>query len=424
MNATLPASVTDVRINLVGLAAMLLTTAGVVLWRTDADTAVPLLMAVVAAPILLGDTFLLRVHLRPSTGLDFASTRPIDPRRVATRWLGGLAALGAVLVVYGLAPEYQGAFYDPWYRFLGWFGPLLIVAGGIYFAWIDRYLVEPRDAYWHVGAALTRQGPVDWPKVADLARTWAIKGFFTALMYKYAWDNVHSLQHIYHSDRALLNWLWDGSYSLVFLVDVTFTTLGYLLTMRVFDTHVRSAEPTTTGWLAALVCYQPFFSLVNGQYVKYEDGYEWGTVLEPWPVVKWAWGAAILVLVAGFSYSTVAFGCRFSNLTNRGVVTGGLYRWTRHPAYVTKCLSFWLMFAPFAYRGSWYEVARDCVWLSVLCWIYWMRARTEEQHLSRDPDYVRYALYMNEHSVFAFVGRWFPFLQYHPPEVYKDAESV
>jgi protein-S-isoprenylcysteine O-methyltransferase Ste14 len=127
------------------------------------------------------------------------------------------------------------------------------------------------------------------------------------------------------------------------------------------------------------------------------------------------WGSLILVLLAVFSASTVTFGCRFSNLTHRGVLTNGPYRWTRHPAYVAKCTSFWLIFVPFLRGTTITDAVRDCVWLAALCGVYWLRARTEERHLSQDPDYVRYALWMNEHSVFAPLGRWFPALQYRPP---------
>jgi hypothetical protein len=87
----------------------------------------------------------------------------------------------------------------------------------------------------------------------------------------------------------------------------------------------------------------------------------------------------------------------------------------KHPAYVAKCVSFWFLYVPFAYRGSVHEVIRDCTWLSVLCLVYWLRARTEERHLSRDPAYVRYALWMNDHSIWAPLGRWFPILAYRPP---------
>jgi hypothetical protein len=34
-----------------------------------------------------------------------------------------------------------------------------------------------------------------------------------------------------------------------------------------------------------------------------------------------------------------------------------------------------------------------------------MRAKTEEWRMSRDPDYVRYALWIEEHGMFRFVRR-------------------
>ena len=51
--------------------------------------------------------------------------------------------------------------------------------------------------------------------------------------------------------------------------------------------------------------------------------------------------------------------------------------------------------------------------------IYFLRARTEEAHLSQDPTYVEYALWMNEHGKLAFLGRWFPLLKYKAPATYQ-----
>jgi len=34
---------------------------------------------------------------------------------------------------------------------------------------------------------------------------------------------------------------------------------------------------------------------------------------------------AVLLLMGGYAWATMAFGCRFSNLTNRGIVTRGPY---------------------------------------------------------------------------------------------------
>jgi hypothetical protein len=44
--------------------------------------------------------------------------------------------------------------------------------------------------------------------------------------------------------------------------------------------------------------------------------------------------------------------------------------------------------------------------------IYYLRARTEERHLSWDPVYRQYATLMNERSLFRGLARWLPFLRY------------
>ena len=49
--------------------------------------------------------------------------------------------------------------------------------------------------------------------------------------------------------------------------------------------------------------------------------------------------------------------------------------------------------------------------------VYFLRARTEERHLSHDPVYVAYALWINEHGIFHRLGKLLPWLRYQaPPE--------
>ena len=57
-------------------------------------------------------------------------------------------------------------------------------------------------------------------------------------------------------------------------------------------------------------------------------------------------GGALLFLTAIYAWATVAFGMRFSNLTYRGILTHGPYRWTRHPAYLSKNLFWWCRRCP------------------------------------------------------------------------------
>ncbi|OAG62503.1 putative membrane domain protein [Burkholderia pseudomallei] len=37
--------------------------------------------------------------------------------------------------------------------------------------------------------------------------------------------------------------------------------------------------------------------------------------------------------------------------------------------------------------------------------LYWLRAKTEERHLMRDPDYRAYAEWIARHGMFARLGR-------------------
>ncbi len=64
-------------------------------------------------------------------------------------------------------------------------------------------------------------------------------------------------------------------------------------------------------------------------------------------------GAWLVFLTGVYAWATVAFGFRFSNLTDRGIITNGPYAWTKHPAYVSKNLFWWFAVLPFfAVTGS------------------------------------------------------------------------
>ena len=77
------------------------------------------------------------------------------------------------------------------------------------------------------------------------------------------------------------------------------------------------------------------------------------------PYLYTLWGSAILALVAIYVWATIAFGARFSNLTHRGIITAGPYRFTKHPAYLAKNLSWWLITLPF---DSWHGCRVLALW--------------------------------------------------------------
>jgi len=95
------------------------------------------------------------------------------------------------------------------------------------------------------------------------------------------------------------------------------------------------------------------------------------------------------------------FGIRFSNLTYRGVLTNGPYRFTRHPAYLAKNLFWWASVLPFLVTtGSVADAVRNSFFLLIVNAIYYWRARTEEAHLlAEDPKYVEYHAWMAQHGL-------------------------
>jgi len=175
---------------------------------------------------------------------------------------------------------------------------------------------------------------------------------------------------------------------------------GYSLTLRILDTHIRTVEPTAFGWIVCLICYQPFYS-VTFSYLAFSDRARWQAALPEGYLLQSLWGFAILFCLFIYAWSTVCFGLRFSNLTHRGIITSGPYRWMKHPAYVSKNVSWWLISVPFLDQASYAEAIRYSILLLLVNGIYLLRAMTEERHLSWDRDYVAYKDFIRREGLWA-----------------------
>jgi protein-S-isoprenylcysteine O-methyltransferase Ste14 len=283
--------------------------------------------------------------------------------------------------------------------------PPLVALSIPYVLWLDRYLIEPHDGAWAAGRWLLDLGrgfdPAWKPLLAGHARAWAVKGFFTAFMISTLpgnWANAIDLD-----PRAL--WedpvaLGDGLVAIMFMIDVGLATVGYLLTLRPLDSHIRSANPYMQGWTAALICYPPFVLMAPGGPLDYSPGQApWSEWLAPYPYVMPLFAFALAALTGIYAWATVAFGLRFSNLTHRGILTHGPYRFTKHPAYLSKNLFWWLAtLPPLVTTGLWTDSIRNTCILGLIGAVYYWRARTEEAHLGADPAYRAYAAWMAEHG--------------------------
>jgi protein-S-isoprenylcysteine O-methyltransferase Ste14 len=341
-----------------------------------------------------------------------AALQPLQLRRVGVRLCGVIATFSLVAIAYWVLPEYHGDFYEPFWLFLRTLAPLALLIPP-YLLWAERRFAANNDDYLEFGKlVLHGWSGVDHGIIRRHLLGWLVKAFFLPLMTVYFFQELNAFYAALKNSANGSLHLYQILFHLGYVIDLLFAVVGYTVTMRVFDTHTRSVEPTFIGWTVALICYQPFYSSIGPAYLAYDNNIKWYSLLQPWPVVQMCWGASIICLTFIFGLSTAAFGMRFSNLTHRGIITGGPYRFTKHPAYLSKNLSWWLISVPMFSDLGWPTALRNCCILGVVNLIYYARARTEERHLSLDPTYVTYALWIEEHGLLARFSTWLPFTRY------------
>jgi hypothetical protein len=372
-------------------------------------TATVCLLAAGAVPMLLWQVLVEKVHLRPSTGLDFAHPRSLweSLRDTGIKLIGLWTTWLAILIVYWVVRYYTDIGSQFYFQLLRIFGPALFLLSIPYVFLVDRYSREPHDALWQAGAWIIGDRASTEPAVLwDYFRAWMIKGFFLAFMFSVLPFSVRAVlagwDQMPEQPQVFFHWTIE----FMFLVDATFSTIGYLLTLKLMDSHIRSANPYTAAWVAALVCYPPFIWAGSGRILEFQvGGHEWLFWFGRSPLLSAVWGMLLVLLTALYVWATVIFGIRFSNLTNRGIITNGPYRYFKHPAYLFKCLYWWFWYVPFLSSVSIAEAIRNCLLLGALNSIYYFRAKTEERHLMADPVYQAYTMWIAENGAFAHIWR-------------------
>ncbi|WOE74997.1 methyltransferase family protein [Alterisphingorhabdus coralli] len=349
-----------------------------------------------------------KVHKRESTGIDWSSPRPIsEVMDISQIKLAGLwATWGIIAAVYAICRWYWAGSYLFSMRMFTFAAPFLFFGSIPYVIWLDRYLKEPKDGAWHFGALLCGQHGWDKDAIANHARSWLVKGFFLAFMISIVPGGFGDVVRMDVAEIATNPvWIAGSLITLMFVFDVQLATVGYLLTMKPLDAHIRSANPYLAGWVAALICYPPFILMGGGGPLDYHQNtaewsywFEGNTLLNT--LLLSIWGTILVFLTAIYAWATVAFGLRFSNLTHRGILTHGPYGFTKHPAYLSKNLFWWFATMPFlTTSGSIVDMVRNTVLLGAVSGVYYWRAKTEEKHLMADPDYAEYAAWMDRNAL-------------------------
>lgn len=400
-----PVSAVSTGVGLAGLAGLF---AAIIVGRMiGANGPLSAMLAVFACalPMMIWTVLVDKTWKNASTGLDWADPPRShdDMREISLSKLAGLWATWAIIgALYCICRYYWDGQYLFAMRMIAWAAPVMFIVSIPYIFWIDRRLREPKDGAYSFGKWLMGDhDEVDRDKMIGHLRNWAVKGFFTAFMISIVpgnwfdvlrWSNAEIVSNPVAMAFFMIN--------LLFLIDVAFATVGYILTMRPLDSHIRSSNPYAQGWIAALICYPPFILMGGGGPLDYQGNNDaWAFWFEGQPVVLAIWGGTLVLLTTIYSWATVAFGLRFSNLTHRGIMTHGPYRWTRHPAYLAKNTFWWLAAIPFLpMSGSYVDLIRNTAIIAAVSGIYYWRAKTEEKHLMADPAYQEYWHWMERNA--------------------------
>ncbi|MCB1681196.1 MAG: hypothetical protein KDI65_04615 [Alphaproteobacteria bacterium] len=425
----IPPSASSFFINLIGGLSYILAANITFELNPQADVFTVSIVSVTAAlvPIICGELLFLNVHKRPGVGL-LETPLEKNPERLQTKLLGYYGSLALMMSFYIFIPLYSNdEFFIP---ALSYFMPLLmlyIVGGAVYFSEMDCRLENPYDSYWHFGNFLSgRWADTDRAMVVSHVKSIALRACYIPMMLSYFSIYISTLMKGHNEFLAAnlavsSDFTWYGVLKLIMLayfflgaMDILFGLIGYFMTFRVLDSHIRSTDPTLIGWLVCLICYYPFWELFMIS-VFFQDFYsnpEWHEWFKSTPVLMLIWGTLAIVFMCTESLTTLTFGIRFSNLTYRGVITAGLFRFTKHPQYVSKMFNRFFWYVPILSLNGAFGSLQTMIMFAGICFIYYLRARTEENHLSRYPEYVEYANWINENGIFRFLGKYFPFLVY------------
>jgi len=282
----------------------------------------------------------------------------------------------------------------------------LILLWGVpwYVCRAEAILPAGYDGYARFGQCVLGERKWRWAEQRELVLAWLVKLIFIPMMYSWLVMTTEGLLAFNWSLHPVV--VVGGFYTYGLAADLLIATSGYLFSTRLLGSAVISTDKTWSGWFVCLLCYPPLiwiYQLVK----KQTNDLVWSDWLEPDQLLFWFWAAAITLTWLVYWLSTFHFGLRFANLSWRGLVNTGPYRWVKHPAYLSKNLYWWLYLVPFYGVATSYDLIRNIFGLSFVSLVYYLRAYTEERHLMRFSEYQAYVIYIREFGLVARLKFWF-----------------
>lgn len=349
-----------------------------------------------------------KVHHHKETGLNFNKPQHnYNLRRILTKIWGQYVTFGLIYTFYNFFAEYKLDFYQPFFDMIHLIWPYLFIVTPFYITYIDQNMKKPHDALYHVGQLCCLNLHIlhhNKNKLKQYALGWIVKAFFLPLMLLWTHKNTEYFYTFSETIRDF-NFVKIALFSTIFLfsIDVYFAAIGYLSTLRIINAHIRSSQYLISGWMVTLVCYPPF-DIIMPLYIMKKDENLWINWLQGTPIL-YLWGTLIIACVFLYTWATITFCYRFSNLTYRGIITNGPYMYFKHPAYLFKNIMWWLGAMPFLSHHGLRDAVLSTGGLTLISYIYYLRAKTEEKHLLQYKTYRKYCYWIEVEGFFAKIRK-------------------
>lgn len=303
------------------------------------------------------------------------------------------------LVLYTLFPFFQFYFSGP--EEFGFSEGSKLVENGLYFLGLVYLALIPPVFLDYQKKGRTPKSTIVFGKLLEkrfdrefwfVFRVYALKFLFIPLMYLGAiYFGEIAVAHLLGVlDTDTTSWtlvMWINHYIFPAFLNSAMTIVlivyafGYCVDSDRMNNKIKSVDKSGFSWAVTIICYAPFYAFVfylipnaSQEYAFFKNEH----------ITAWV-RIVIMLIVAAKTWAILTLGTKSSNLTNRGIVTKGLYRWIRHPHYLTKIMIWWIGVLPSLVHAYWL-IGGMIFWTT----IYVLRALTEEQHLKKDPAYQAY----------------------------------
>lgn len=328
----------------------------------------------------------------------------VDKRRIFYKTVLFILQYIAILLLARFFNYFSHGFYNPFIDDAWLFLPFFIFLAPLYIYWVERKVPEHiYDEYSQIYYMIQNK-KFNRIIIKKFLLKFAIKIVFVPFMYS---GILNNFSHLF----ALRLTMDMENLSLLFLnLGITFDMLigifGYFVSSALIHNQVKDIDENIIGWFFALMCYPPLVvlsELINQQ----QDNLLWYDIIPENTIFYVLFFIILNALWIIYLLSTVEFGMTFANLSYRKLVDTGVYRYTKHPAYISKNVYWWMYTLPFCgtvlFSVPWWQNILGLIFVSLL---YYGRALSEERHLRKFSEYKAYCDRIEQCGLFS-LNRWF-----------------